>query len=173
MQTKKTKEEAKINWGWPANSSNKPSKKSSKKTQRNLKKVGFKAVLIALCLLVLSSALGLGVCYIITKDDHFTLLGQDELSLQVSEKYIEDGFEVIEFGKKQNHKVIIETDMVINEDGSYSPQVDENGEAIVGTYYILYKTESFKYSKIANIQRIRLITFVEDADDSLYGDEYD
>lgn len=168
MKTKKTKQTAKINWGWDAPENRKGKATRVTKSEQKLitKSLGFKGILIAFLILVICAGISFGSCYFITRNDCFELYGNDELTLTVGEKYVEDGYKVIEFNKNRTDRVFIETDMKINSDGSYSPIVDESGEFVVGTYYIIYKTDTLKYSKISSVERIRLITFVEASEDS-------
>lgn len=182
MDTKKKKTEAKINWGWdsPENRNGKAtrtSKKNINKTKTTAKRLGFKGFLIALCLLVLSVAIGGCTCYFVSKDDCFDIIGNEQLTLMAGEKvivendqettiiscenYTEEGCKVVEFGSDKSNKITIETDLVKNADGSYSPQKDINGNYILKTYYIIYTAKTLKYSKISNIKRIRLIDYVE------------
>jgi hypothetical protein len=60
-------------------------------------------------------------------------------------------------------KVYIETNLKQTQDGRY--YADE-----IGTYYIIYKVDDFKYDKIFTVQRIRLITFVESSESDIVVD---
>ena len=51
----------------------------------------------------------------------------------------------------------IDTSKEQNSDGTYS--ADE-----VGTYYLIYKVKNLKYGTIFKVQKIRLITFVEESE---------
>lgn len=164
MGYKRKETKAKINWGWDApENRNGKATRSTKKTQKNvnntLKKAGLKGFLTAFFVLILCLGIGLGTSFIITKDDCFTLKGEKDIILTVETPYIEDGFTVIEFGKDVSNKVEIETNMLINEDGYYTPQYDELGNPVAGQYYIIYKAKTFKYSKFATVEKIRFVTF--------------
>lgn len=159
-EAKKVKTKAKINWGWdaPENRSGKASRSSKKKSS-----LGVKAILIILLVTIIGAGIGAGACYIVSKDDHFTIIGKEEITLTLraegeeinsENSYIDEGVEVVSFGRDVSDKVYIETDLKTNEDGSFT--ADE-----VGTYYIVYKVNDIKYGKIFTVQRIRLITFVE------------
>lgn len=141
-------------------------KKTDMEIEKNVKKFGLKACLILILVLVIGAGLGFGGVFLLTRRDTFTLLGSEELSLCVGTNYVEDGYKVIEFGMNKNSSVSVETDMIVNADGSYSPKIDENGDAVLGTYYIIYRAKTFKYSTLAKVERIRLVTFVEASEDT-------
>ena len=164
MGYKRKETKAKINWGWDApENRNGKATRSTKKTRKNanntIKKAGIKGMIIALCVLVI--CLGVGVCgaFILTKDDCFTLKGNRDVILTVETPYVEDGFTIIEFGKDVSDKVEIETNMLIDEQGNYTPQYDELGNPVAGQYYIIYKAKTFKYSKFSTVEKIRFVTF--------------
>ena len=118
-----------------------------------------------LLIIVVFAGIGVGTGFVLTRNDCFEIIGQDEIELQASEKYFDQGVKVVEFGKNCQDKVSIETDMKTNADGSFSPQVDEDNNPILKTYYIIYKVNTFKLSKLATIERIRLISFVENSEE--------
>lgn len=165
MAVKKTKQKAELNL--PKTEEKTLNKREKKKIQKKIKAFGVKSLCLFIAVLVLGGVAGGLTTYLISKKDEFTLLGQDEQILTINERYYEDGYKVVEFGKDKNNKVKIQTDLKINEDGSFSPQLDSDGTPMPGTYYIIYKVDSFKYSTLSKIERIRLITFVENSDDSL------
>lgn len=167
MATKKTQKQAKINWGWdaPENRNGKATRSTKRKTEKNLKLLGVKGIVTVLILIVIFGAIGIGGCFLITRKDCFEIIGQDELSLTIGENYIDEGVKVIEFGRDCSNKVKIETNLVKNLDGSYSAELDNDGNPILKTYYIIYTVNTVKYSKIADIKRIRLISFVEQSEE--------
>lgn len=174
MAVKKTQQKAKKNWGWPVeeeqtSKTSKNGKKSTKKQQKEIKKqikfFGIKGIVAIIVVIILFGAIGVGGGYFLTRNDCFEILGQDEIELVASEKYFDEGVKVIEFGKDKSDKVEIETDLEINADGSFSPQTDNDGNPVLKTYYIIYKVDTFKLSKLANVERIRLISFVEDSEE--------
>ncbi|MBQ8522270.1 MAG: hypothetical protein IJ458_01230 [Clostridia bacterium] len=173
---KKVQTKAKINWGWDSpedrNGKATRSTKSSRATSRKIKKLGFKAILIILLVTLIGGAIGVGACWFVCRDDCFTIIGQDELTIPMTtityiegqpvesnNKYYDEGVKVVSFGRDISKDVYIETDLKQNEDGSY--YADE-----VGTYYIIYKVDDIKYGKIFTVERIRLITFVEGTPDN-------
>ena len=81
---------------------------------------------------------------------NITLTGGEPLLQKNSIKLID---ELI----KYDFKVNIETNLKKNEDGKY--YADE-----IGTYYIAYTVDDLKYGSIFKVQKIRLINFVESAE---------
>ena len=113
-------------------------------------------------LIIVGIAGGYLTTKILTKNDCFVLNGQDEQTLFISEEtgsqtYKDEGVKVIAFGIDDSDKVEIETNMKMNEDGEYYAEE-------VGTYYMIYTVKNIKYGSIFKIQRIRLITFVEESE---------
>lgn len=168
---KKVKTKAKINWGWDApedrNGKATRSTKSKRSTSRKIKSLGVKAIMIILLVTIIGVAIGAGACWVVCRNDCFTIIGQDEMTLPMTTisyvdeqpiesdtKYYDEGVKVISFGRDVSDKVYIKTDLKQNADGSY--YADE-----VGTYYIIYQVDDIKYGKIFTVKRIRLITFVE------------
>ncbi len=134
------------------------SKRNNKTTKKNLKKLGTGGVVAVICMLIIGILAGIfGVKYL-TKNDCFELIGKDELTLTLGERYIDEGIHAISFGRDVSNKMYIETNLKVNDDGEY--YADE-----IGTYYILYKVDDLKYDTIFTVQRIRLITFVEESED--------
>ena len=162
MATRKTaskqSKKATVNFDWDTN---KPRKKTSNKINKNLKKLSVGSILVAVLLLVVGAVGGFFGLKVVTRNDCFVLNGQDEIALTLGEKYTDEGVKVIAFGKDEKDKVIIETNLTKNEDGTYS--ADE-----VGTYYMIYKVENLKYGSIIKVQKIRLITFVEASEGTEY-----
>lgn len=132
----------------------KPSKRTTKKVTKQLKKVSAGALFLAAILLVAGAVGGyFGVKYI-TRNDCFEIVGKDEITLSLNETYIDEGVKVVAFGKDDSSKVKITTNLKTNEDGSFYAESE-------GTYYITYNVENLKYGTIFKVQKIRLITFVE------------
>ena len=91
------------------------------------------------------------------KNDCFILDGKDEITLQIGEKYTDEGAKVIAFGKDDASKIKTETNMKRNNDGTYYSNEE-------GTFYIKYTVNNLKYGTIFKVQKIRLITFVEETE---------
>ena len=170
-ETKKVQTKAKINWGWdaPEDRTGKASRstKSKKVKTSNVKKLGIKGILIILLVTIIGFAIGAGACFVVSPNDCFDLIGQDEITLtlrnddeEISEEnsYRDEGVKIVSLGRDISDKVYIMTDLKQNDDGGY--YADQ-----AGTYYIIYRVNDIKYGKIFNIQRIRLVTFVEGTPD--------
>lgn len=170
---KKVKTKAKINWGWDApedrdgkatRTTSKSSTSSKRSTSRQIKNLGWKAVLIVLMVTIIGVAIGASGCWVMCRNDEFTMIGNDEITLTLKDEtedgynarnsYIDEGVKVVSFGRDVSDCVYIETNLNKTEDGAY--YADE-----IGTYYIIYKVDDIKYGKVFTVQRIRLITFVE------------
>ena len=147
----KTSKKATVDFDWNVNGS---SKKNHRRANKAIKKIGVGAILISVVVLAFGAVGGYFGVKFLTKDDCFVLNGKEEITLQVGEKYVDDGANVVAFGKNISNKVEIETDLTKNEDGTYSSTEE-------GTYYMIYTVDHFKYNSIFKIQKIRLITFVE------------
>lgn len=187
---KKVKTKAKINWGWDApedrngkatrtttkrstssrGANSRRSTSSNSSTSRQIKRLGWKAVLIVLMVTLLGVAIGASVCWVMCRNDEFTIIGNDEITLMLKDEsemeyndrnsYIDEGVKVVSFGRDVSDSVYIETNLKMTEDGAY--YADE-----IGTYYMIYKVDDIKYGKIFTVQRIRLITFVESTPDNV------
>lgn len=173
MAVKKTQDKAKINWGWPAHNEDSTKKKATKRQQqkkqneikRNAKMLGFKGIVTIIVIILIFGAIGVGATFYITRNDCFEIIGDDEITLTVDEKYFDEGVKVIEFSQDCSKKVEIETNLRQNADGSFSIDYDSDSNPIMKTYYIIYRVNTFKLSKLSNIKRIRLISFVENSEE--------
>lgn len=151
-------ERASLNIGAGSNTSSK--RKYTKKATSAIKKAN-----IFVCVLILIVSVGLGALgyFVVSKNDCFTLVGEQEITIvmdvlenetEILGTFVdEDKVKIVEFGKDISSEVIIETDMTQNEDGSYSVKEE-------GTYYIKYSVDSIKYGKIFTVEKIRLISFI-------------
>ena len=147
----KTSRKATINFDWNQGSNKKKGKNSSKK----IKKIGFATIMLAVFVFALSSVGGFFALKLVTKNDCFEIVGNDEITLEIgAENYTDEGVKVIAFGKDVSDDVTIETNLKKAEDGTYSAEEE-------GTYYIIYKSNNFKYNSLFKVQKIRLITFVD------------
>ncbi len=147
----KTSKKASMNFDF---SDNKPSKRKQNEAKKQLKKLSFGAIMIAVLILVVGAVGGFFIVKMMTKNDCFELKGKDELTLQIGEKYTDEGAKVIAFGKNDASKIEIKTNLTKNDDGTYSANEE-------GTYYMIYTVDNFKYGTLFKIQKIRLISFVE------------
>ncbi|MGN1259055.1 MAG: hypothetical protein ACI4T8_02340 [Christensenellales bacterium] len=132
----------------------KMTKRNKRKAKKTLKSIGPKGWLIAFCLLIVGIGLGIGAFYITSRNDHFNIVGAEELSLTLDEKYIDEGVSITAFGKDISDSVVIDTNLKVDANGCYYS--DE-----VGTFYIRYSSTNIKYGSVCKVQKVRLITFVE------------
>ena len=154
----KTTQKAKLNFDFGLDEPPKQTKKSSKRTQnkvkKSVKKVGFVPIIFAVLFLAVGVGAGWLTTKIICKNDCFEMIGKDEISVEIGSSYYDQGVKIISFGKDQQQSIEIETNLTKNADGSYTSNEE-------GTFYIKYKSNSFKYGKLFKVERIRLISFVE------------
>lgn len=148
----KTSKKATVDFDWDVNI--KTSKKSKKKTQKQIKKLGVATILVAVLLLVVGAVGGFFGVKFMVRNDCFVINGKDEITLQIGEAYTDESVKIVSFGQDVSDDITIETNLKQNEDGTYYS--DE-----VGTFYIVYKSNNFKYGTLFKVQKIRLITFVE------------
>ena len=135
----------------------KPSKRTSKKIKKQMKKASPVAIIVAVLLLVIGAVGGFFGVKFLTKNDCFEIVGSDYVSLTIGESYVDQGVKVIAFNKDDADKVIVDTNLKQNEDGSYYAEE-------VGTYYITYNVNNLKYGSIFKVQKVRLIDVVEAAE---------
>ena len=150
--TSKTSKKASFSFDWDNNS--KQTKRSSKKAKKQLKKLGFGAIMMAIFMLAIGAAGGFFGVKFLTKKDCFELIGKDEITLQLGETYLDEGANIVSFGKDVSADVEIETNLKIDLNGKYYAESE-------GTYYMIYKSKNFKYGTLFKVQKIRLITFVD------------
>ena len=136
----------------------KSSKRAGKKIKKTFKKSSPTAILLAVILLIVGAVGGYFGCKFLTKNDKFEIIGKDEITLSVGESYTDEGVSLVAFGQDEADKVKIETNLKKNEDGEYYADA-------IGTYYIAYTVDNLKYGSIFKVQKIRLINFVEPAED--------
>ena len=147
----KTSKKAEINVSFKSNSKRKT---SAKKVSKQIKKLGFGTIMIAVIVIAISLVGGYFGGKFLLRNDCFVLNGKDEITLQIGEKYTDEGAKVVVFGKNEESKLKVETNLKQNSDGTYYSDSE-------GTFYIVYSVDNFIYGKLFNIKKIRLITFVE------------
>ena len=128
------------------------------------KKVTAKGIIISIVALILMGAIGFCVCFFAGKNDHFNINGNDELSFELGQSYHDEGVSLKEFGLNMSGLVRVETNLQKNDNGDYYANE-------IGTYYIKYTAKTIKMGLIYNIQKVRLITFVEPGDDEVVEEE--
>ena len=159
----KTSSKAKLNINFDeqvtTNSKRKPTKRTQKKVEKSIKKVGFSALVFALLFLIIGAGAGWFATKMICKNDCFEIVGMDEISIEIGTNYVDQGVKIIAFGKDEKDSVSIETNLTKNVDGSLTSPEE-------GTFYIKYKSDCFKYGKLFKVEKIRLISFVEPSEPS-------
>lgn len=130
-------------------------KKTKKSAEKALKNTSGKVLLRAVCCLLIGIILGVGAWWIVCRNDCFEIIGNDEIELTLDEKYEDLGVKVVSFGRRLDaDEIIIERNLEIDENGNYYSNE-------VGTFYIKYSTNDFKYGKLFKVERVRCVTFVE------------
>ena len=132
----------------------KVSKKDQKTASAMVKNISGKAFLFALIFLILGVAIGAGAWWFVCKDDCFALIGQEEVVLTLEEKYSDEGVKIVAFGSNESENFEIETNMLQDEEGKFYSND-------IGTYYIKYKSDCFKYGTLFKVEKVRIVTFVE------------
>lgn len=126
--------------------------KSVKTAEKQLKKMGVKGMIIAVLCLLLGVAAGISAYLVVCKNDCFEIIGNDEMTITLNEKYVDQGVKIIEFGKDVSETAVIDTNLKLS---------DDNLPTELGTFYVKYSVNSVKYGKIFKIEKIRLISVVE------------
>lgn len=133
-------------------------KKSTKnKVKRTIKGTTKKTWLCAFLFLIVGAVIGFLSFHFVCKNDCFEFVGKDELCFTLGETYTDTGVKIISFGKDISSQVKVETNLLCDENGNYYATE-------IGTYYIKYTSTDIKYGKLWSIQKIRLITFVEQSE---------
>ena len=115
--------------------------KSSKKINKELKRTPFKTLFILFLVVLIGLSVGAIPTYFLTRNDCFELIGADEITLTVGESYADEGAKVIAFNKNDSKKVKTKTNLQVDDNRNYS-------SAEVGTFYIAYTVDNFKYGTI-------------------------
>lgn len=151
----KTSSRAKLNIpsaSGTGNGNRRATKKTVNAAKKELKKIGAKGILVAFLVLIVGLAAGAAAYFAVCSKDTFEIIGGDEITITLEDKYVEQGVKIIEFGKDISDKAVIETNLV---------QSDSGNPAEIGTFYVKYSVDSVKYGKIFRIEKVRLINVVE------------
>lgn len=120
-----------------------------RKVKKALKKANEKIVLCLTIFIVLGAAIGYFTTNHLTKNDTFSLIGEKDITLNINQEYIEEGVNVISFGKDLKEQVVIESNLDTTKEGEYT---------------IIYTIKnSFKYK---DIKRVRYIYVVNGGDNN-------
>lgn len=130
----------------------KPTKKQEKKVEKMVKNTSPKTLIVSLLCLIVGALIGVAAFFVVCRNDTFEIIGSDEITLTIDEKYVEEGAKVVEFGKDISKDIQINSNLNLDENG-YSNEI--------GTFYVEYTIDSLKYGKIFKIKKIKLVTFVE------------
>ena len=153
---KKTSSKAKLNMSQKGKTATKVATLvTAAATAKSIKKTGAKGIIAFILCLIIGFGIGFGGYLFVCKDDCFEIVGGDEIVLTLDDEYQEQGVKIIEFGRDISGQVNIEIDQQLKK------IINGEAEKQIGTYYVKYTVDSFKYGKLFKIEKIRLITFVE------------
>lgn len=158
MATKKTASKTSSRAQLDLDYNEKQAKKTGKKVGKTIKKLKPVSILLAVLLLLAGVCGGWFAFGFVTRNDCFELVGTDEQTCFVGEKYFDEGVKIVAFGKDVSQDIEIETNLVQNDDGSFSSNEE-------GTFYIVFKSKNIKYNSLFKVQKIRLVNFVEKSDE--------
>ena len=128
-------------------------KREVKKDVKNTgKRLGVGGVIAIILCLVVGVVGGIFAEKLISRNDCFVLSGDKEIVVQVGDDftYSEAGYKCVSFGKDISDKVVIDTNLTKNSDGTYTLDTTKEGD-----YYMIYTVDSLKYGKI---KRVRTFT---------------
>ena len=97
---------------------------------------------------LLGMLIGVGVSYVVTRNDCFILNGSKEIIIDVNDVYKDQGVKVVEFGKD------ISEDVIITIYDSDDEEVDNIDTSIIGEYTIIYTIDSKKWDEYKLIRRV-------------------
>lgn len=142
----------------------KPGKRKQKKAVKTVKSMGVAGILVVLLFLLIGAGIGVGAMFVMSKNDCFEIVGKDDMYLATSDYYIDEGCKVVSFGKDISKDVIVETNLLKADDGSY--YAVENGD-----YYIKYTTNDIKYGKLFVVEKYRIVRVTDKASEGGEVDE--
>lgn len=134
--------------------------KQANKAKKSLKRTPMQTLIVAVVVLLVGALVGAGATYLLTRNDCFELVGEEEIECVAGETFADEGVKIVAFNKDESKNVKIETDLLRDENGLFYS--DE-----IGTHYIIYTTNNFKYGKLFKIKKIRLVHIVEESDDDI------
>ena len=110
---------------------------AKRKLKTKLKKAHKKHFWLALLFLCIGVGAGFGTTYFLTRNDIFEINGKTEITLEVGDKYVEQGAKAIAFGKDISGSVKIEGKVDTTKVGRYVLKYTINN--IRFNDYTLYK----------------------------------
>lgn len=137
-------------------------KKTVKSAEKQLKKVGGKGLIAVILCMIIGVAAGAGAFFYTSANDTFELIGSDEITITLNDKYVEQGVKIIEFGKDISGEVKTDGNLKLTEEGLPKE---------LGTFYLKYSVDSIKYGKIFKIEKVRLISVVEPSEGENVSEE--
>lgn len=102
------------------------------------------AFLLVVIFLVVGAVAGYFTVRYLTRDDRFELIGEQTITLNVGETYIDEGAVAISFGRDVSDKIVTETDV---------------DSMVAGRYYIKYTIDDIRYSGVV---KYRYIVYLEE-----------
>lgn len=121
------------------------------------KKMNGKSIAVIFVCFILALTIGAGVCFFLGRNDKFDMLGSEQITLAINEKYLDEGVDIREFGINLSKKAIINTDLETDGNGNYYAKS-------AGDYYIAYTVKSLKFGLIYPVQKIRLISVIGESE---------
>lgn len=124
----------------------------TRSAKKSIKKTNGKTIIAVVLSFVLAIVLGAGVCFLLGKNDQFTINGNEEVTLTLGQTYKDEGVKIIEFGMDLSNKAVVETNLSKNENGEYYAEYADK-------FYIAYTVKSIKFGFVYSVQKIRFVTF--------------
>ena len=145
------------------------STKSRRTLRRKLKKMHPLTKFVAVLALLIGIAAGAAFTHFACQNDHFTLKGQTQFSIDVGESYTytEQGVDAVCFGRDVSDKLSVETTLQRDANGNYIIPTDKEG-----VYTITYTVDCLKFGEKAPngvIKRIRVFTVSAAEEDGRNG----
>lgn len=116
-------------------------KKLKSQTKKAIKKTHGATLLLAVLFLIVG-AVGGWFCYgYVCKNDKFEVVGDKEITLTLNASYVEQGVNIVAFGKDVSSTVKIE---------------GEVNTAVEGEYYITYTVDNFKFKDVKKVRVVKV-----------------
>ena len=128
----------------------KAKRKVKSKARKTAKKIHPLSYVIWVLVLLLGIGTGILGGMFLCRDDCFEIRGKNvRVALGAEFAWEDPGARVVEYGKDISDQVKVQTDLIENEDGTYTADT-----SIPGTYFIKYTVDSPKYGEICRIRTI-------------------